>query len=148
MQPTVLVECARIWYNGRIAMKLLLNMGIVAAGGGAGAMARYALSLALQRASLTMPLGTLAANWSGCFIMGVLAAVIGRELPLSPSMRLLLATGFCGGLTTFSTFMYELHRLASAREMFYGVMYFLASFAGSAVAFLLGLLVLELMVQK
>lgn len=125
----------------------MINMGWVALGGGAGAAARYALSLALQRVSLTMPWGTLAANWSGCFIMGVLGAMIQRELPLTPTARLLLATGFCGGLTTFSTFMYELHGLVSAREVFYGLLYVLASVGGSAVAFLLGLLAIELCVR-
>lgn len=128
-------------------MNILINMGWVALGGAGGATARYALSLALQRVSLTMPWGTLAANWAGCFIMGVLSAMVSRELPFTPAARLLLATGFCGGLTTFSTFVYELHGLVSAREVLYSLMYVLASVGGSAVAFLLGLLVIQLCIR-
>ena len=129
-------------------MNTVINMGWVALGGAGGATARYALSLALQRVSLTMPYGTLAANWSGCFIMGILSAMVSRELPLTPAVRLLLATGFCGGLTTFSTFMYELHGLFSAREVLYGSLYVLASVGGSAVAFFLGLLVIHLSIHQ
>ena len=129
-------------------MGTIVNMLLVAAGGGAGAMTRYALSLALSRVSLTMPWGTLMANWAGCLLMGVLAAIAGRGLPLSPAARLLLTTGFCGGLTTFSTFMFELHTLASAREVFYGTIYFVASVGGSAVAFVMGLVVIHICIRQ
>jgi len=130
-----------------VTQTALINVALVAAGGGLGAAARFGLSLALQRVSLTMPYGTLAANCAGCFIMGVLAALVARELPLTPATRLFLATGFCGGLTTFSTFIYELHQFVSAREVFFSALYVLASFGGSAAAFVLGLLLIELCVR-
>jgi len=134
--------------NGRLTMSTVVNILLVAVGGGAGAVVRYSMALALSRVSLTMPWGTLMANWAGCFLMGLVAAVTGRGLPLSPAARLLLTTGFCGGLTTFSTFMFELHTLASAREVFYGTIYFVASVGGSAMAFVMGLVVVHICIRQ
>lgn len=81
---------------------------LVAAGGAAGSVARYALSMA-GAAILggKFPAGTLAANLLGCLAIGVLMFfIVERDQP-SVSLRLLIITGFLGGLTTFSSFGYE-----------------------------------------
>jgi len=62
------------------------------------------------------PVGTLVINATGSFILGVLAVVISREAPGVPSVtRLLLAVGFCGGFTTFSTFSLDTVALMESR---------------------------------
>src|SRR5487761_2063157 len=78
----------------------------VGLGGGLGAWLRWGLSTALNARLPSLPLGTLAANLLGGFLMGVLGE--GLLLHWVPeSLRLLLLTGFLGGLTTFSTFSAE-----------------------------------------
>ncbi len=80
-----------------------LSVGV---GGALGAWVRWRLSTALNALSLRLPPGTLAANLAGGFLMGVLSE--GLVLHWVPeALRLLLLTGFLGGLTTFSTFSAE-----------------------------------------
>ena len=80
----------------------------VAVGGALGCVLRYLVSGWLQGwTGGFFPVGTLAVNVAGSFVIGlVLGMGTGRFL-LSPEWRLFLTTGFCGGLTTFSTFSYE-----------------------------------------
>jgi CrcB protein len=81
---------------------------VVTVGGGLGAAARYVLSGWVHAAmGLAFPWGTLLVNVLGSLIIGFVM-VLGLERGLvSPEVRVLLTTGFCGGLTTFSTFSYE-----------------------------------------
>ena len=77
-------------------------------GGGAGAVCRYSLSvLASKYLGTRFPWGTLFANLAGCFMIGVIFALIDRTRVLSPLMRLFFMTGFLGALTTFSTYAME-----------------------------------------
>ena len=86
---------------------LLVSMGSCIGGG-----ARFLVSIALQAVMpCSFPWGTLAVNVAGCFIIGALSALPSGGLVMSPSARLFLATGLCGGFTTFSTFMNETSRL-------------------------------------
>lgn len=78
----------------------------VGIGAACGAWLRWGLSLLLNPLFPTLPLGTLAANLTGGFAIGVVMA-LAEPLHLSVTMRLLLVTGFLGGLTTFSTFSAE-----------------------------------------
>jgi CrcB protein len=84
-------------------------LGILAVGGGAalGAWLRWALGIAFNPLFPTLPLGTLAANLVGGYLMGVTVGVLSHFEALGPELRLLLTTGFLGGLTTFSTFSAE-----------------------------------------
>jgi len=95
---------------------------IAAVGGGAaiGAWARWGLSLLLNPLFPTVPLGTLAANLVGGFLMGVCIALISHYEAMSPELRLLLTTGFLGGLTTFSTFSAEATTLLSRGQLGWG----------------------------
>lgn len=79
----------------------------VASGGAVGACLRWALGLWLNPLSGTLPLGTLAANLGGGLLMGISLALIEAMPALPPTLKLLLTTGFLGGLTTFSTFSAE-----------------------------------------
>lgn len=83
---------------------LLVSVGSFFGGG-----LRYLVSKAVQGwAAASFPFGTLAVNVIGCLLLGFLSGLAVREGSLwNPHVRLLLTTGFCGGFTTFSTFMNE-----------------------------------------
>ncbi len=76
-------------------------------GAGAGALLRWALGHSLNAAFPSLPPGTLAANVLGGLLMGLALGAFDRYEALSPVLRLAFATGFLGGLTTFSTFSAE-----------------------------------------
>lgn len=91
---------------------MFLNLLLVGLGSFAGGMARYAVGLALTRWSAGhLPLATLAVNVGGCLLAGILLGALERHTTAA-AWRLLLVVGFCGGFTTFSTFMNETFRLA------------------------------------
>lgn len=88
----------------------------VAIGSALGGVARFTLGGWLQRrldasmphaGALAFPIGTLLVNATGSFVLGIAAVAILRRGPDADAMRLLLAVGFCGGYTTFSTFSYD-----------------------------------------
>ncbi|MEX9252005.1 fluoride efflux transporter CrcB [Pseudenterobacter timonensis] len=85
-------------------LQLLLAVFI---GGGTGSVARWLLSLRFNPVHQAIPLGTLTANLLGAFIIGAGLAWFSRMTHLDPMWKLLITTGFCGGLTTFSTFSAE-----------------------------------------
>jgi len=81
---------------------------IIAAGAALGANARYLVNLwAASRFGADFPYGTLLVNITGSFILGFLVAFSTERFDLSPEMRLLLATGFLGSYTTFSSYAVE-----------------------------------------
>lgn len=84
---------------------------LIAVGGFAGAILRFVLARQLPA---TLPWGTLAANVLGAFLLGVLLYEAHLRDLLSPETRLLLGTGFCSSLTTFSTFAHETTQLDPA----------------------------------
>ena len=80
----------------------------VAIGGAVGATARYALSGWVQEWVGTLfPWGTLAVNVAGSFVIGIILHLSSDRFLIPPEWRSMLTTGFCGGLTTFSTFSHE-----------------------------------------
>ncbi len=89
-------------------------MGLVFAGAGAGGVARYLLSLALNPLLAALPLGTLVANVVGCGVAGALLGLLMARPGLDPTLRPLLIIGFLGGLTTFSTFALEVLEMLEA----------------------------------
>ena len=76
-------------------------------GAGCGACLRWWLGLLLNPVFPTLPFGTLAANLIGGYLIGVATVTFSIKSGLPPEMRLLVITGFLGGLTTFSTFSAE-----------------------------------------
>ncbi len=83
----------------------------VAVGSALGALLRWSLGMKLNGLLPGVPPGTLLANLLGAFIIGVALAWLAGSAAVSPEWRLLITTGFCGGLTTFSTFSAEVFTL-------------------------------------
>jgi len=88
-------------------MTLWRSLLAVAVGGMLGCLMRWGLALALNRYFPLVPPGTLAANLVGCYIIGLALAFFTANPALPVEWRLFITTGFCGGLTTFSTFSAE-----------------------------------------
>ena len=120
---------------------------MVGLGGFAGALARYGLSLACQKGSIVFPLGTLGANLLGCLFIGILAQLASETHWIPPALRLLLATGFCGGFTTLSAFAFETAQFAKSAEWFLAGTYVLATLLGAFLAFALGSLLVVLLLK-
>jgi len=121
---------------------------LVGIGGFAGSVARYGLSVASQRLSFEWPVGTLTANVAGCFAIGVIAALAARGGAISPEARLLLAAGFCGGLTTMSSMVYETAEMIRASEYLHAAAYAAGSYAASMAAFFAGLAAVRTLIQS
>jgi CrcB protein len=103
---------------------------LVGIGGFAGSVLRYWLSLFVgQHVISAFPFGTFIVNVIGCFLIGLLVGLSDRGSLISPDARLFLATGFCGGFTTFSTFSHESMALLKDGELL-----FLAANVGLSVA--------------
>jgi CrcB protein len=79
----------------------------VCAGGMLGCLLRWCLGLWLNGSGSVIPLGTLTANLVGGYIVGVAVAFFALNTSVAPEWRVLIITGFCGGLTTFSSFSAE-----------------------------------------
>jgi len=92
---------------------------LVGVGGFVGSAFRYGLStwIGSLQGSRPLPLGTLAVNVVGCFLLGLLAGLGETRLTLGPQWRLLLFVGLLGGFTTFSTFGYETISLVRQAEV-------------------------------
>lgn len=118
------------------------GIGFLAVGSGAvlGAWARWLLSLWLNSLFATIPLGTLAANWIGAYLMGLVMGVFSLVPELSPQLRLLLGTGFLGGLTTFSSFSAETTSLLLRQEFSWALLAVGLHVLGSLLLTGLGLL--------
>jgi len=113
-----------------------------------GGVSRFGMTLVTQNyAALSIPFGTLISNLAGCLLIGLVAGIGATTQVLSTELRLLLATGFCGGFTTMSSFVYELGQFIQDKEYFYASSYFVATLAGAGLAFVLGLLISELVMR-
>ena len=125
---------------------MIKNILLVAAGGAAGSVARYLLAKALHGTPLgAFPLGTMAANILGCLAIGVVCGLSsGAGAPVGQDLKLLLTVGFCGGFTTFSTFMNESLTLCKAGDAALAAVYVGASVALGFAAVAGGLFVSKL----
>nr|WP_186352060.1 fluoride efflux transporter CrcB [Pseudomonas veronii] len=83
------------------------SLFVIAVGASLGAWLRWLLGMKLNALFPTIPPGTVVANMVGGYIIGLAIAFLAASPTLSPEWRLLIITGFCGGLTTFSTFSAE-----------------------------------------
>lgn len=103
---------------------MIKMMLIAGAGGFAGTCVRYLAGQCVSHLwGGSYPLATLLVNAVGCFLIGLLAGGIERANLLSPAQGVLLITGFCGGLTTFSAFANEIWSIGTRGEWIAGVVY-------------------------
>jgi fluoride exporter len=101
---------------------------LVGLGGGAGSMARYLCQRGVSAFyPHAFPFGTLLVNVSGCLLIGILIGLFEKGELVKPEWRLLLATGFCGGFTTFSAFAAENIQLLKDGRLLYFSIYTVAS---------------------
>lgn len=116
-------------------------MQFLAVGIGAtlGAWLRWGLSLWFNSVFVSLPLGTLIANLGGGYLIGIAVGVFQDFPGLSPEWRLLIVTGFLGGLTTFSTFSAEAMLLLQRNEYGWAIAHASVHLVGSIVFCIAGL---------
>ena len=115
------------------------NLALVFIGGGTGSMARYLLGKFLNNSTTGIPYGTFLANILGSLLIGLILGYFAKSENLSQETTLLLATGFCGGFTTFSTFAYESHLFLKSGDFVSFAAYALASIVVGFAAVFLGM---------
>jgi len=118
----------------------MLQVIAISLGASIGALARWQLGLWLNQGHAVLPWGTLAANWTGAWLVGVAVVFFQSQTQLDPVWRLALITGFLGALTTFSTFSVEV--VAMLQHARYGLA------LGTASLHLMGSLALTLLGMK
>ena len=111
---------------------------LVGIGSGIGGICRYLISLFMSQARNGFPWGTFMVNVAGCLLIGILWGATSRLQNISPSLSLLLMTGFCGGFTTFSTFSKEGLTLLHANSYILFLSYVIGSVALGLMAVALG----------
>jgi CrcB protein len=112
---------------------------LVAAGAACGAVLRWLLGMGLNGLFPAIPLGTLAANLLGGYLMGLMIALLALPLANAPELRLLMVSGFLGGLTTFSAFSGEVARLIQQGRLAMAGAEILLHVVGSVSLTLLGI---------
>ena len=111
----------------------------VAIGAVLGAWLRWALSYWLNPRIASLPLGTLVSNLVGGYIIGIAIAAFAIHPAVSPFWRLMLITGFLGGLTTFSTFSAESVVMLQGEQWAAAAIHCMAHVAGSLLATVAGI---------
>lgn len=117
-----------------VAVLLAIAIGAVL-----GAWLRWALAYWLNPRLEHLPLGTLAANLAGAYLIGIAVAVFAAQPAVSPTWRLLWVTGFLGGLTTFSTFSAESVALIQCGQWVTAMLHSGLHLAGSILATFAGI---------
>lgn len=117
----------------------MLNVLAVFLGGGIGAVLRYLTGvLFVQYLKFHLPLPTFVVNVVGCFILGFVYVFCLEKFQLNPALKLLITVGFCGGLTTFSTFSFEIFDMIQNVQYIHAALYTIGSLVIGVLAVLLG----------
>lgn len=114
---------------------------LVFVGGGFGSVLRYLLGKYLNSYQTGIPYGTFAANIIGSLLIGIILGFAAKNNTLTSNQTLLLATGFCGGFTTFSTFAYENHVFLKSGDFTSFAFYTIGSFVLGFLAIFAGLFI-------
>lgn len=112
---------------------------LVFVGGGFGSVLRYVLGSLLNNEKGGFPYGTFTVNMLGSLIIGIILGIALKNDTLTSNQTLLLATGFCGGFTTFSAFAYENHVFLKSGDFSSFALYTIASFVIGFLAVFFGL---------
>jgi len=112
---------------------------LVFIGGGFGSVLRFVIGKYLNNTETGIPYGTFLANILGSLLIGIILGLAAKNSTLSQSQSILLATGFCGGFTTFSTFAYENHVFLKSGDFTSFALYTIASFVIGFLAVFIGL---------
>lgn len=115
------------------------NIILVILGSSLGGASRYVVSeIIKQKTAFKFPLGTFMVNLIGCFIIGIVYGYVSRSTEDSNDIKLLLATGFCGGFTTFSAFAAENMALLKTGNQVTAISYIVLSVVLGILATFLG----------
>lgn len=109
----------------------LISALFVGIGAFFGALSRWGIGSLLNPLFISIPMGTLAANWLGGLLMGIMLVLAGEHTFIPPQLRLGIITGFLGSLTTFSTFSAEALSLLSRAEYLWFTLLLLLHVCGS-----------------
>ena len=115
----------------------------IATGAAAGAWLRWGLGLWLNPLLADLPLGTLAANLAGAYLIGLAIAFFELHQGLAPEWRLMIITGFLGALTTFSTFSAETVTMLMRGQYAWGVAIISSHLFGSLLMTVFGILTMK-----
>lgn len=107
---------------------MMKSIFLVFIGGGFGSVLRFLIGKWLNCSENGIPYGTFAANIIGSLLIGIILGLAAKNESISESQTLLLATGFCGGFTTFSSFAYENHVFLKSGDFTSFAFYTIASF--------------------
>jgi len=123
---------------------------LIAIGVGAalGAWLRWGFGLMLNAVFPTLPLGTLAANLIGCYLIGIAAEYFFQNTTVPTEARLFIITGFLGGLTTFSTFSVETVTLLLREQYSWAFAIISSHLLGSLVMTILGMFTIKFFAQN
>ena len=113
---------------------------LVFIGGGLGSIFRYSIGLIIKTTPTQFPFATLIANASGCLLLGLILGFLSTKSSVSNTQHMLLAVGFCGGLTTFSTFTLENMRFIEQGQLSNFFIYTIGSFIIGIICIYLGML--------
>lgn len=117
----------------------ITNILLVGCGSCLGGVSRYLVGRAAQAVfNSVFPWGTFLVNILGCLIIGLVYGFLDKGGSMTDGMRLFLTVGFCGGFTTFSTFMHENYLLFNAPEHFTVILYAIASIIAGFLMVYLG----------
>ena len=119
------------------------NVAAVGVGASAGALLRWGLGSVFAKTLPWLVVGTLAADWLGGLLIGIVAALTEWWPQISPQWRLLLVTGFLGGLTTFSGFSLEVAALIQQQRWLVALAVISLHVVGSVAMTLLGMALVQ-----
>lgn len=116
---------------------------LVFLGGGLGSVLRFLIGKYLNNSDTGIPYGTFAANIIGSLLIGLILGFAVKQNTLSQNQIVFLATGFCGGFTTFSTFAYENHVFLKSGDFTSFAIYTIASFVIGFLAVFAGIFLVK-----
>lgn len=117
---------------------------LVFLGGGLGSILRFILGKWFNNPESNLPYGTFVANVLGSLIIGLILGYAAKNQSLTQEQTLFLATGFCGGFTTFSTFAYENQEFLKSGDLSAFALYSIGSFGLGILAVVIGMYLVKL----